>query len=152
MALRIATHELEKLVRDGLTAEQFQATRSYLMKNVYLMTANQDQQLGYALDSDWYGMGEFTSTLRERLARLTLDDVNRAIRKHLSPRDLSVVIITKDARGLADALVKDEFSAIKYDADKPAELLAEDKVIGARKLGIPAGAVRITPVEQVFAK
>ena len=31
------------------------------MKNVFLMTATQDQQLGYALDSEWYGIGEFTA-------------------------------------------------------------------------------------------
>jgi zinc protease len=61
-------------------------------------------------------------------------------------------IITKDAAGLRDALAADSFSAIKYDADKPAELLAEDKVIGARKLGIPADKIKVTPVEEVFAK
>jgi zinc protease len=152
MALRIATHELEKLVQNGLTAEQFETTRNYLMKNVYLMTATQDQQVGYALDSDWYGIGEFTATMRDRLQKLTLDDVNRAIKKHLSPKDLSAVIITKDAKGLAGRLIKDETSTITYDAEKPAELLAEDKVVGGRKLGIRPEAVRITPVEQVFAR
>ena len=30
------------------------------MKNVFLMTATQNQQLGYALDSKWYGTGEYT--------------------------------------------------------------------------------------------
>jgi zinc protease len=90
--------------------------------------------------------------MRERLAKLTLADVNRAIRKHLSARDLFVVVITRDARRLGEQLVSDAFSAIKYDAEKPAELLAEDKVIGGRKLGIRQEAVRITPVEEVFAR
>ena len=54
--------------------------------------------------------------------------VNAAIRKHLTARDLSVVIITKDAAGLKQALVSDAFSPIKYDGEKPAELLDEDKV------------------------
>jgi zinc protease len=151
MALRIALHELEKLALGGLDAEAFETTRNYLMKNVYLMTADQEQQVGYALDSDWYGIGEFTATLRERLRALTLADVNRAVRAHLSPANLFVVIITKDARGLADRLAEDAFSPITYDAEKPAELLAEDKVIGARRLGIRRDAVRITPVEDVFA-
>ena len=43
-------------------------------------------------------------------------------------------------------------SPIKYDGEKPAELLAEDKVIGAMKLNIAADKVRITPVGEVFAK
>jgi zinc protease len=152
MALRIAVHEIDKLVRDGLSKEDFERTRDYLMKNVYVMTATQNQQLGHALDSRWYGIGEFTSYMRDRLAKLTLEDVNAAIRKHLSSKNLSVVIITKDAKGLKDQLVADAFSPISYDGDKPADLLAEDKVIGAMKLAIPAEKVRITPVEDVFSK
>jgi zinc protease len=152
MALRIAIHELDKLVNDGLSKEDFERTRDYLMKNVYVMTSTQNQQLGYALDSRWYGIGEFTSYMRDRLGKLTLEEVNAAIRKHLSSKNLSVVIITKDAKGLKDQLVADAFSPISYDAEKPADLLAEDKVIGARKLGIPAEKVKITPVEDVFAK
>ncbi|HKD10637.1 MAG TPA: insulinase family protein, partial [Thermoanaerobaculia bacterium] len=152
MALRIAVRELQKLVADGLSQEDFERTRDYLMKNVFVMTATQNQQVGYALDSKWYGIGEFTSTMRERLGRLTLAEVNAAIRKHLSAGDLTVVIVTKDAEGLKKALVADEFSPIKYDAEKPQALLDEDKVIGALKLGIPADRVKITRVEEVFAK
>jgi zinc protease len=140
------------LIQEGLSKEGFERTRDYLMKNVYVMTATQSQQLGYALDSRWYRIGEFASYMRDRLARLTLDDVNQAIRKHLSSKNLSVVIITKDAKDLKNKLVSDAFSPIRYDAEKPAELLAEDKEIGARKLAIPAETIKITPVEDVFAR
>jgi zinc protease len=152
MALRIATHELEKLINNGMSEEDFQASRQYLMKNVFVMTQTQDQQIGYALDSRWYGMPEYTSYMRSQLQKLTRDDVNRALKKHLSATDLSVVIITKDAEGLKKQLVSDEFSPIKYDGEKPKELLDEDKVIGAKKLNIAADRVRITPVTQVWAK
>ena len=152
MALRIAIHELDRLIREGMSKEDFERTRGYLMKNVYVMTATQNQQLGYALDSRWYGIGEFTGYMRDRLAKLTLDDVNRAIRAHLSAKNLSVVIVTKDAKGLREKLVADAFSPIQYDAQKPEDLLAEDKVIGARKLALRADEVKVTPVEEVFAR
>src|SRR4029453_2105461 len=48
MALRIALYELDKMVKNGLTRNDFETTRDYLMNNVYVMTARQDQQLGYA--------------------------------------------------------------------------------------------------------
>jgi len=152
MALRIAIHELRELIDHGLSPEQFEATRSYLMKNVYLLVATQDHQLGYALDSAWYGTGEFTATMRDHLQALTVADVNAAVRRHLSGRDLSVVAVAKDASGLRDQLVSDAFSPVGYDAPKPPELLAEDERIGALKLGIAADAVTITPLEQVFAR
>ena len=152
MALRIAVHELDKLINEGMSEEDFQATRQYLMKNVYVMTQTQDQQVGYALDSKWYGMPEYTAYMRQQLEKLTRDDVNRALKKHLSAKDLSVVIITKDAEGLKQQLVADVFSPIKYDGEKPQSLLDEDKVIGALKLNISPDRVKITPVEQIWVK
>jgi zinc protease len=152
MALKIALHELRRMVEAGLAQADFETTRDYLMKNVFVMTATQDQQLGYALDSEWYGIPEFTGYMRERLAKLTLADVNAAIRKHLSGDDLQVVIITKDAKGLADTLLADTPSTIRYDAPKPQELLDEDKQIGAMKLGLRPEAVTITPLAEVFAR
>lgn len=152
MALRIAIHELAKLIENGLTEEQFQATREYLTKNVYLVTATQDAELGYALDSSWYGIGEYCRYLKDRLAGLKLEDVNRAIKKHLSAKDLAVVMITKDTAALRDALVADGFSPIEYDAPKPQDLLDEDKVIGSLRLGIRPEAVTIRPVEEVFRR
>ena len=90
--------------------------------------------------------------MRQALAGLTVDQVNAAIKKHIRASDLSVVIATKDAAELKRALVSDEFSPIKYDADKPPELLAEDKVIGALKLGITAEKVKVTAIGDVFAR
>jgi len=150
MALRIALHEVEQLVQNGLTQEQFETARGYLMKNVYVKTSTADEQIGYALDSEWYGIGEYTAHMRAALAKLTLDDVNAAIRRHIRPRDMKIVMITKDADGLKQALVSDAVSTIKYEAEKPQELLDEDKLIGAKKLSIRADAVRVIPVEDVF--
>lgn len=150
-ALRLALSELGKLVDQGLSKADFETTRDYLMKNVFVMTATQDQRLGYALDAQWYGTPEFTRMMRDGLAKLTVADVNAAIKRHLSARDLSVVFITKDAAGLKNALVSDAFSPISYDAAKPQAVLDEDKRIGAMKLGIKPESVRITPAAQAFA-
>jgi zinc protease len=151
MAIRLALYETQKMIDNGLSEAEFEATRDYLMKNAYLMTATQDQRLGYALDSWWYGIPEYTDYVRGLYAKLTRDDVNRAIKQYLSAKDLDFVIVTKDAEGLRDQLVKDEPSTVKYDAPKP-ELAEEDKVIGSYKLNIKPENVSIVPVEQVFAK
>ena len=152
MTLRIAIYELGKLVDNGLTPAQFEETRDYLMKNVFVMTARQGQQLGYALDSKWFGIGEYTQFMRERLSALTVDQVNAAIKKHLTSKDLSIVIVTKDAAGLKRALASDAPSSIHYDGEKPAALLEEDRVIGALKLNIPAERIAVTPISDVFAR
>lgn len=116
------------------------------MKNVYVMTARQDEQLGYAIDSRWYGIGEFTAYMRDALGKVTLAQVNAAVRRHLSADRLSIVVITKDAAALKQALIADAFSPMKQ------ALLDEDKIVGELKLRIAPDNVRITPIADVFAQ
>ena len=151
MAMRIALYETQKLIDNGLSQEDFEKTRNYVMKNVYLLTATQNQRLGYALDSWWYGTPDYVDYMRGQYAKLTRQQVNATIKKYLSTKNMNVVIITKDAEGLRDTLLKDEPSAIAYDAPKP-ELAAEDKVIGSYKLNIKPENIRIVTVDDVFAK
>lgn len=150
-ALKTALFELRTLVSNGLSEEDFATTRQYLNKSVFVMTKTQDQQLGYALDSRWYGLPEFTSWMRGELESLTLGRVNAAIRAHLSGDNLSVVVVASDAKALKAELTSGAFSPISYDGSRPPELLAEDQLIGALALAISPDRVTIRPVEEVFA-
>jgi zinc protease len=148
--LRAAVYEYDKLVREGMTKEAFEATRDFLVKFNNILTQTQDARLGYALDSRYYGTPDYVQHMREQLSRLTLEDVNRAIRQHLKTDSMRVVIITKDAEGLRNAILKGDPSPIKYNSEKPADLLKEDKVIEAYKIAVSPEHVRIVPVGQVF--
>jgi zinc protease len=149
-ALRAALYEYDKLVREGMKQEDFESIRSFLVKYANVLTATQGARLGYALDSRYYGTPEYTSFMRASLSKLTLADVNRAIKQHLNPGNMRVVIITKDAGGLRDALVKGTPSPITYNSPKPADILAEDKVIEKYKVNVRPDQVVIVPVDKVF--
>ena len=147
-ALRIALFELDKLVREGLSKEDFSATRGFLSKYVNLLTQTESNQLGYALDSEFHGIGEFNDFLKDSLNGLTADKVNEAIRKHLRADDLDIVVITKDAQGFRRALRSGQPSTIEYVSPKPQEILDEDKVIGRYKLNL--GSIEIIPADSIF--
>ena len=147
-ALRIALYELDKLVREGLSEEDFSATRRFLSKYVNLLTQTESNQLGYALDGEFYAIGGFNGFLKDALNSLTVDDVNTAIRKHLRADDLDIVIITKDAQGFRRALRSGRPSTIEYVSPKPQEILDEDKVIGRYKLNL--GSTEIIPADSIF--
>ena len=150
-ALKLAIHELRRLIEQGLTEEEFGATRNYLMKNVFLMIKTQDQQLGYALDSRWYGTGDFIPEVRVRLTGLTAGEVNEAVRRHLSAENLNIVIVTQDAQGLREQLLNDAAGIPVYDAPHP-ELREEDGLVASESLGIKPENLRITPVDEIFAR
>lgn len=150
-ATRVAIYELNKLITEGLSEEDFEATRNYLVKFVNILTRTQDRQLGYALDSRYYNMDEFTRSIAEALQNLTVEDVNRVITKHLQDKNIKFVFITKDAEDLQQRLVNNTTSVMTYQSEKPAALLAEDKIIQDYKLDFKADKVKVRDVNEVFA-
>jgi len=148
--LRAALYEYDKLVREGMSQEAFESTREFLSKYVNVLTATQDAQLGYALDSRYYRISDFPSYMREQLARLTLEDINRAIKLYLKSDAMRIAVVTKDAEGLRAAILSNQPSPITYNAPKPKEITDEDRIIEAYKIVVKPADVTIVPVEKVF--
>ena len=109
----------------------------------------QDRQLGYELDSEYYDTDAFTNYVRAGLSTLTVDDVNRAIRKYLQVEDVKFVFITRDAQDLKERLATNAPSPIEYNTPKP-ELAEEDATIANLRLALDAGSIDVIPAEQVF--
>jgi len=147
-ATRVAMYELEKLINEGMTESDFEATRQFLGKFVSLLTDGQSRQLGYAMDSQYYQTDEFANYVRDALNGLTLDDVNRVIQENLNTENMQYVFITKDAADLQQRLASDQPSPMTYDADLPQEVLDEDKLIDSIPLGFDK--VDVVSAEEVF--
>ncbi|HXT64031.1 MAG TPA: pitrilysin family protein [Pyrinomonadaceae bacterium] len=148
--LRAALYEYDKLVREGMSPEAFESTREFLSKYVNVLTATQDDQLGYSLDSRYYGIKDFPTYMREQLAKLTLADVNRAIKQYLKSDAMRIAIVTKDANGLRDAILNNKPSPITYNAPKPKEITDEDKVIENYKIVVKPADVTVVSADKVF--
>ena len=148
--LRAALYEYEKLLREGMSKEAFESTREFLTKYVNVLTATQDAQLGYALDSRYYQIADFPTYMREQLAKLTLDDVNRAIKLYLKSDAMRIAIVTKDAEGLRTAILGNKPSPITYNAPQPKEITDEDKILESYKIVVKPTDLTIVPVEKVF--
>ena len=149
-ATRAALHELDRLVERGMSADEFEASRAFLHKYVAVLTASSPRRLGYALDSKWFGTPEFIDYVRQGLDRMTLEQVNAAIRRHLHPDRAQFVFVAKDAEGLAAALAADTPSPIKYNTGKPKSLTDEDAVIAVAPLGLAKERIEVIDAERVF--
>jgi len=148
--LRAALYEYDKLIRAGLSTEDFEATRQFLTKYSNILTQTQSARLGYALDSRYYGIGDYNTYLRDGLAKLTVDDVNRAIRRHLSTSAMRIVVITRDPKPFEEAVAKNTPSPIVYNSPKPKEIMEEDAVIQSYRMNVKPQDVTVVPVEGVF--
>lgn len=148
--LRLAMYELDKLIENGLTEDVFQRTRSFLQKYTNLLTKTNSAELGYLIDSKVYGIPDYKTYIQTSLAKLTRDDVNRAVRKHLQSRDLHVVIVTQGAAELKRKLLSGDPSPMQYNSPKPESILAEDKEVERYPLKLKESAIRIVPADKVF--
>ena len=63
---------------------------------------------------------------------------------------MRIVMVTKDAEGLRDAIASNRPSPITYNAPKPKEITDEDKIIEAYKINVRAEDIEVVPVERVF--
>jgi zinc protease len=133
-----------------MSEKDFQATRNYLTNYAPQLVASQDQQLGYALDSEFYQTDEFVKYVREQFAKLSLADVNRVIKANLQTDNIHYVFISGDGKDMKKRLLSEQVSPLIYNSDKPAELLATDKIIESYKLTLPPKNVEVIAVDKVF--
>ena len=149
-ALRLAIYELNKMVTKGISESDFERTRSFLSKYVNILTKTKSSELGYAIDSAYYGMPEYNQYVKESLAKLTVDDVNRAVKKYLHADRLQIVGIAKDAPGIKAALASAAATPIHYNSPKSQDILDEDKTVESWPLNLKPEDVSIVPVSTVF--
>jgi zinc protease len=150
-ALRLALWELDRLVRDGMTQEEFERTRTFLKNYSNLWAQDQSRRLGYQMDSRFYGTDDFLSTLSKKLDAVTLADVNAAIKRYLRADRARIGVVTKDADAFLRDLITNQASPMTYDAEGiPADVLAEDAAIAVYQLNINREKSKIVDVEEMF--
>jgi zinc protease len=147
-ALRAGLHEVDRLIERGLTAEELDLTRSFLINYSKLWAQTLPDRLGFLMDSEYLGMPYWIDEIETRLAALDVETVNAAVRKYLSTGAYEAVLVTDDAEAAKAYLEADEPSPIEYNAAKPEAILEADKAIQTREIA-PTSVV-IVPVAEMF--
>jgi zinc protease len=117
---------------------------------VNVLTKSKSAELGYAIDSVFYGIPNYNEYAKTGLAKLTAQDVNRAIREHLRTGRIEIVGVAKDTAKLSAELTGDAPTPIHYNSPKPQDVLDEDQLIERWPLHLRPQDVKILPVETVF--
>lgn len=146
--LRATFYELEKVLREGLTEQQFEATRSFLKKNAPLLVASSARRLGYTLDDRFYQADPFVERLRRDLDKLTLDQVNAIIRRHIQANNMEIVLVSKNGEELRQKLMEGAPSPMTYNSEKPDSVLKEDRIIETYPLKLDE--ITVVPVNSFF--
>jgi len=132
-AFRMAMMEIDRLIKNGLTEHEFETTRDFLKSYTKLYAQTPAQQLGYLLDSKFYGRTNWLIELDNLLTKVSLTDVNTAIKKYWQIENMFVTIITdnSEAEPLAESFRLNLKSPMSYSnlvkKGLPKELLKQDE-------------------------
>ena len=148
-AIKGALFELDKLIQKGLSESDFQAAQTFLVKFMDHLTDTGAKRLGHDMDNAAFGLGPYSVSMKERLAKVTREDVNRVIRRYLRTTALDLVVITKDAAAFQQDLLAEASPLPVYSAPKP-ELAAEDEAIRRFKLDLDPKDITVTSVGELF--
>jgi zinc protease len=149
-ALKAALHELDGLVKKGISGQAFESSRTFLVKFLDHLNDTGAKKLGH--DMDMMGMGlppDYANTLKAKLRGLKAADVNRAIRKYLRTTNLDIAVITKDAEAFQKDLFAPASPLPKYEAPKP-HLKEADEAIAAFKLDVDPKNIAVQKLEELF--
>lgn len=149
-ALRLALHELERFVRDGLAQQEFERARSFLSKYVNLLLKTKAAELGYAVDSAFYGIGPYPEYVRAGLRDLTAGALNAALRRHLRWERLKIVLVGEGMAELRDRILTNAESPMTYNSPKSDEILKEDEVVMRREIRVMPQHALVVGVDETF--
>ena len=141
-AFRIALREMDKMINNGISQADFEATRAFLESYIKLFIQSPDQQLGYLMDSKMYGRENYIEELGGLLSKLTLEDVNNAIKKYMQIDNMKITIVTdvSEAEPLAESLRNNSLSPMSYSnlvkAGLSEDILKEDTTTESFKLNV----------------
>ena len=153
-ALRMAVSELDKMVSNGLSKTDFEITREFLRSYIKLYAQTPERQLGYLLDSKFYGRNNYLQEMDALLSKLTVEDVNKAIKKYLQSKNMFVSIIThtSEAEALKESLLKNIPSPPAYSNELKAvlsdDITSEDEKVAVYPLKV--SSVEILNSEKTF--
>ena len=155
-AMRMALREMDLLVTNGMTQQDFDLTRTFLRSYCKLYAQTPQKQLGFLMDSKFYGRQNYLSELDALLAKVTLADVNNAIKKHWQTKNMYVTIVTdkSEAEALAKSLKSNQPSPMSYSnvlkSSLPNEVFDEDKLVENYPLNVKS--VSIVKSADTFGK
>jgi len=153
-ALRLALREVDNLVKNGMTKQDFEATRTFLRSYNKLYTQTPEKQLGFLMDSRFYGRKDYIKEVDVLLAKLTLDDVNKAIQKYWQTQNMFVTIVTDDSEAPTIKKVLEEKSVTPMSYSNfvkeglPKAVVAEDDEISRFPLNVKS--VKIIDSKDTF--
>ena len=152
LSIRLALLYLDRLIQNGMSEEDFRRTVQFLQGYTRLWSVTPMRRLGYAIDDHFYGTTGYIEELRGALARLTLEEVNAAIRTHLRSQPLFIAAVAPDAPRVLEGLRAGDLIRKAYPGEPGPDVLRDDAAAARAAVVLSDEDVRVLPAEYAFVR
>ncbi len=141
-AIRMAVREMDNLITGGMSMQDFELTRTFLRSYIKLYAMTPAKQLGFLMDSRFYGRQDYLGEMDALLASCTAEKVNAAMKKYWQTQNMFMTIVTdaSEADELSKSLLANTTSPMSYSnslkAGMPESILREDDLVAGYKLNV----------------
>lgn len=149
-ALRAGLYEVQRLRDRGLTKEEFELTRDFLVNYSKLWAQSLSDRLGFHMDSEFYGTPYFIDEIDKRLKSMTVEQVNAAVKKYITLDNYEAVVVTDNADQLKEVLQKDAASPKTYGSPVPPDTAEADKTV--QSLAVKPTSIQVVPAADLYKK
>lgn len=151
-ATRAALDALDRVLKQPLPEAQFEAARGFLIGFTRAGEQTASRRLGDAIDAKLYGWPAAPQDFRDALQKLSREEVQAALGRHVDPARLNFVFVAKDAAALKNALVSGAPTPITYPTPKDAEVTEADVKIAARPLPLDPLRIEVFDAQAFMAR
>ncbi|TAK64339.1 MAG: insulinase family protein, partial [Bacteroidetes bacterium] len=153
-AIRNALYEFKNLVEKGISKEDFEKTRKFVVYYSKLWAGTLSRRLGYQMDSEFYGTDYFIERIDRELKSLTVEDVNTAIKKYLNNNAMKIAVVVDEGKGteLLTLMQTNAISPIKYQSPVSQSILEQDKVIESFPLKVNKEQSKVVKSSDLFER
>jgi zinc protease len=153
-AIRNALFEFKNLVEHGLTKDDFEKTKKFVLNYSKLWAGTLSRRLGYQMDSEFYETEYFIDRIDEELKSLTVEEVNSAVKKYLDNKNIKIAVVVDDGKGteILSGMMSNALSPIKYSSPVSQNILEQDKLIETFPLTINVERSKVIKARELFEK
>ena len=112
--LRLVLDELQKITSKGITNEELDSAKSYYVGHFPLSIETSSQIASRIIEQEFYGLPEdYLEKYLVNIQAVSIEDVNRTIKRVLDPKNLVIVLVSKaedileDAKALGEVEVRE---------------------------------------------
>ncbi len=155
-ALRMAIREIDMLINNGLSKEDFELTRNFLRSYMKLYAQTPEQQLGYLMDSKFYNRKNWLETADQLLAACTPEKVHEVMKRYWQTNNMFITIVTDKseavplARSLRDGIPSTMSYSDVLKSVLSKDILEEDEEVKAYPMKVTS--VSIVESKDTFRK